>query len=103
MSAQGQFHYENVISTAFFFSWGLSGAAQRQTEGSFIRKKLHPLHLFFFDCLGLAREFSEAFGGSRGFSGAYRGQFYWEKVMSVVFNFLLILWGLIDLWIRNDN
>ena len=29
-----------------FFSWGLSGAAQRQTGGSFIRKKLYPLHQF---------------------------------------------------------
>ena len=43
-----------------FFSWGLSGAAQRQTGGSFIRKKLYPLHLFF--SMG-------KLGGSRGHIG----------------------------------
>ena len=92
MSAQGQmggsFIMKMLCSLHLFFSWELSGAAQRQTGGSFIRKKLYPLHLFFFDCHGYARGFSGALGGSRGSLGAYRGQFYWEKVMSMAIIFL---------------
>ena len=45
----GRFNYENVMSTPLIF---LSGVAQRETEGSFIRKKLYPLHLFFSDFYG---------------------------------------------------
>ena len=63
-----QFHHENVMSTAFIF---LLGAAQRQTGGSFIRKKLYPLHLFFFDCYGYARGFSGAVQGQRYVHGIY--------------------------------
>ena len=71
-----------------FFSWGLSGAAQRQAGGSFIRKKLHPLHLFSWTAMGKLRGFSGVHGGSRGLSGANGGQFYHEKAMSTAFIFL---------------
>ena len=56
-----------------FFSWGLSGAAQGQTGGSFIRKKLYPLHLFFFDCYGQVLRGSWGF---LGLSGAVQGQIW---------------------------
>ena len=86
----GQSHYENVMSTAFLFSWGLSGAAQGQTRGSFIRKKCDCIYfsLTAMGKLGGSRGLSGVLGGSRGSPDAYRGQFYWEKVMSTAFIFL---------------
>ena len=80
---EGQFHHENVMSTAFIFSWGLSGVlggssggnsggAQGQMRGSFIMKKIYPLHLFF----------------SWGLSKADRGQLNHEKVISPASTFL---------------
>ena len=55
---RGQFHQEKVISTASIFlllllvSLGALKAAQGQRGGSFIKKKLCPRHLFFFEYLG---------------------------------------------------
>ena len=48
----GSFIMKKLYPLHLFFSGELSGVAQRQIGGSFIRKKLCPLHLFFFDCYG---------------------------------------------------
>ena len=69
----GSFIMKKLYPLHLFFSQGLSEVAQRQIGGSFIRKKLYPQHLFFFDCYGYARGFSGALGGSWWFSGALGG------------------------------
>ena len=101
MSAQGQMGGSLIMKMLcplhLFFSWGLSGAAQRQTGGSFIRKNVISTASIF---LWLPWGLSGVHGGS---PGAYRGQFYWEKVISTAFILFRILGGLIDVWIRNNN
>ena len=48
----GQFHHENVMSTAFILLLGALRGSSEADRGSFIRKKLYPLYLLFFDCQG---------------------------------------------------
>ena len=60
-----------VISTVFIFLSGALGGSSEANRGSFIRKKLYPLHLFFFDCYGYARGFSGAVQGQRYVHGIY--------------------------------
>ena len=48
----GQFHHENVMSTAFIFLLVALGGSSEADRGQFHQEKLYPLHLFFFDCHG---------------------------------------------------
>ena len=103
----GQFHHEKVISTALIFSGGLSGVAQRQMGGSFIRKCY--IHCIYVSLTAIGK-FSGFLWGSRGLLGvlggspeANGGQFYQEKVMSMAFIFLSIMGGLIELYNCNSS
>ena len=49
---EGSFIMKKLYPLHLFFSGGLSRVAQRQIGCSFIGKKLYPRHLFSFDCYG---------------------------------------------------
>ena len=63
----GSFIMKKLYPLHLFCSGELSGVAQKKIRGSFIRKKLYPLHLVFFDC------YAWYLRGSRGFSGVLEG------------------------------
>ena len=66
-SSGGSYIVKKLYPLHLFFSGELSGVAQKKIRGSVIRKKLYPLHLVFFDC------YAWYLRGSRGFSGVLEG------------------------------